>query len=60
MSDNITQLTTLFESFGATLEQSKVMAKQLDKRAKQIAEEKQIDYLEALNGLLKRIAEARL
>ena len=53
------QVAALFKRFGAADTQADVMAKQLLRRAKQIAEERNTSELEALEGLLKQVIEAR-
>lgn len=53
------QVAALFKRFGAEDGQANVMAKQLLRRSVQIAEERNISELEALEGLLKQVIEAR-
>ena len=53
------QVARIFENLGADAEAAKVMAGQLLKRAHQIADERDIDYLQALESLLKQVVEAR-
>lgn len=52
-------LIKAFEHLGAVSPQAEVMAKQLLKRAVQVAEEKGISQKEALNELLQKIIAAR-
>ena len=52
-------ITQLFVNLGAGMEQAKVMAAQLLKRASQIAEERQISKVEATETLLKQVIQAR-
>lgn len=49
----------LFLQMGSSEEQAKTMASQLLKRAKQISEERNITVVEAVDGLLKQIVDAR-
>jgi len=48
----ISELTTLLETLGCPRKKSGEMAAQLDKRARQLAEQKQRSYEEALAHLL--------
>ena len=50
---DLTQLATLLAGLGCPQEKSAEMAAQLDKRARQLAEEKGRSYEEALTHLLK-------
>jgi hypothetical protein len=50
--DSTDQLAQLFQKYNANEEQSKVMAKQLIKRAKQISNRDGIPEVDALNTLL--------
>ena len=52
-------LAKAFENLGADVLQAKVMAKQLLKRAVQVAEEQGVSREEALKGLLQKIIDAR-
>lgn len=52
-------LAKAFENLGADVPQAKVMAKQLLKRAVQVAEEQGVSREEALKGLLQKIIDAR-
>ena len=52
-------LAKAFENLGADGPQAKVMAKQLLKRAVQVAEEQGVSREEALKGLLQKIIDAR-
>ncbi|PXA04866.1 hypothetical protein DDZ13_02570 [Coraliomargarita sinensis] len=53
------QVASLFLRLGADRSQADLMARQLLKRAKQIADEREITELEALENLLKQVIEAR-
>jgi hypothetical protein len=53
------QVAALFKRFGAEDAQANVMAKQLLRRSVQIAEERNISELEALEALLKQVIDAR-
>lgn len=53
------QVSSLFIRLGAEAPQAQVMARQLLKRARQIAVEQNITELEALENLLKQVVEAR-
>lgn len=53
------EVATLFLQWGADASQAQTMARQLIKRSKQIAAEREISELEALEGLLKQVIEAR-
>lgn len=55
----VAQVAQLFIQFGATPEQADVMAAQLLKRAGQLAEERGISKVAALESLLKQVIEAR-
>ena len=57
--DQLEQVTILLKRLGSEESQAKIMAKQLLKRAKQIAKERGITELEALENLLKQVVEAR-
>lgn len=48
----LTELAELLVAFGCPRDKSEAMAAQLDKRARQLAEQKQRDYEEALTHLL--------
>lgn len=50
--DQLTQLAALLASLGCPPERSAEMAAQLDKRAKQLAEQKDKTYTEAMSHLL--------
>ena len=50
--DSTDQLAQLFQKYNANEEQSKIMAKQLIKRAKQISNRDGIPEVDALNTLL--------
>lgn len=52
-------VTQLFVNLGAEKTQAKVMASQLLKRARQIAEERKISEVEATETLLKQVVQAR-
>lgn len=59
MSSTEEQLVEFFLSSGATEEQSKVMAKQMVKRASQLSEERGWSDVEAMQHLLKLFVEAQ-
>jgi len=52
MSMTCSELATVLEAMGCPPEKSQEMAAQLDKRARQLAEQKSRDYDEALTHLL--------
>lgn len=52
-------VSSFFKRLGAEGDQAEVMAKQLLKRAKQIASERDMNEVEALENLLKQVLEAR-
>ncbi len=52
-ADSMAKLTRAFEAMGAPAGQASVMARQLLKRADQLAAERQIEPVEALAYLLK-------
>jgi len=56
---HLEQVVSLFLKWGADREQAEVMARQLLKRSKQIAAERQISEVDALETLLKQVLEAR-
>jgi hypothetical protein len=53
------QVARIFVNLGAPQPQAKVMASQLLKRAAQIADERRITKIEAMETLLKQVVEAR-
>ena len=53
------EVATLFVQLGADSSQAQTMARQLIKRSKQIAQERDISELEALETLLKQVIQAR-
>ena len=53
----ISELTTVLIALGCPQEKAAEMAAQLDKRARQLAEEKKRTYDEALEHLLKLMAQ---
>jgi F0F1-type ATP synthase membrane subunit b/b' len=53
----ISELATVLVALGCPPEKSAEMAAQLDKRARQLAEEKKRSYNEALEHLLKLMAQ---
>ncbi|MGB0743684.1 MAG: hypothetical protein ACPGSB_04075 [Opitutales bacterium] len=55
----IDRVASLLMNLGAPSEKVDVMARQLFKRAKQISQEREISEVEALEGLLKQVFEAR-
>ncbi|TVP76915.1 MAG: hypothetical protein EA353_11320 [Puniceicoccaceae bacterium] len=57
--DEVHKVAKLFEQMGASTEQARVMSSQLLKRAEQIAQERNISKVEALQSLLKQVVEAR-
>lgn len=57
--EELAQIAGVFENLGAEKDSAKVMAKQLLKRAQQIADERGIPYLKAVESLLKQVVEAR-
>lgn len=52
-------ISALFTHWGASEPQARVMAAQLLKRAGQIAAERQLSLVEAVEMLLKQVVEAR-
>ncbi|MFP4155989.1 MAG: hypothetical protein ACLFU4_00045 [Opitutales bacterium] len=56
---HVGRVTELFISLGASAEQAETMARQLLKRAGQLAQEQKISELEATETLLKKVVEAR-
>lgn len=57
--DEVTQVAELFRRMGAAEAQAMVMARQLLKRARQIAEEKNITEVDATQTLLRKVIQAR-
>jgi hypothetical protein len=57
--DQLTLIKSLFLQMGAPEEQAEVMASQLLKRAGQIASERDISIIEAVEILLKQVVEAQ-
>ena len=57
--DILEQVSSLFVNWGADRGQAEVMARQLLKRATQIASERKISEVDALETLLKQVLEAR-
>lgn len=57
--DHTAQLAAAFRTWGATDEQARVMAVQLLKRARQIAQDKKITEDVALAELLAKVAAGR-
>lgn len=57
--DEVTQVVELFRRMGAGEAQAATMARQLLKRARQIAEEQNISEVEAAQTLLKKVILAR-
>jgi hypothetical protein len=53
------EVAMLFIQFGADSSQAQTMARQLIKRSRQIALERDLSELEALETLLKQVIEAR-
>ena len=58
-AQTVEQVSRIFVGLGADPDPAKVMAKQLLKRAAQIAEERQISYIEATQTLLNQVVAAR-
>ncbi|MDQ8206165.1 hypothetical protein QEH52_01495 [Coraliomargarita sp. SDUM461003] len=58
-NDYVGELTQIFINLGAAEDSAEVMARQLLKRAGQIAEERGISKVEATETLLKQVFEAR-
>ena len=56
---DLTQVTALFEQLGAHTEQASVLAKQLLKRAEQLAAERNISLVESTASLLRQVIRAR-
>ena len=56
---HVPRVTELFIGLGASGEYAETMARQLLKRAGQIAEEQGISEIEAMETLLKKVIEAR-
>lgn len=59
MMEDVEQLTKMFEQMGSEPKQAEVMARQLLKRAEQIAEREGIDKLTALSRLLQIVKAGR-
>ena len=57
--EEIAQLSKLFLRWGASAEQAATMAKQLQKRSEQLAEQRNISRIEAMQELLTRILKAQ-
>ena len=58
-SKEVAEIACIFVNLGAPEKQAEVMASQLIKRAKQIAQERDISKVEAIESLLKQVLEAR-
>ncbi|MGB0408607.1 MAG: hypothetical protein ACPG3X_01470 [Opitutales bacterium] len=58
-SEHLEPVTALFIKWGAEKSQAEVMARQLLKRAGQIAAAHEISEVDALENLLKQVLEAR-
>ena len=56
---DVAKVALLFQSLGATEEQSQVMSKQLLRRAAQLSEERQISMIDSTETLLKQVIRAR-
>jgi hypothetical protein len=56
---DVEKVALIFRNLGADAGQSQTMAGQLLKRAGQIADERDISKVEALETLLKQVVEAR-
>jgi hypothetical protein len=59
IDENLQRVTVLFRQLGASDASAETMARQLLKRAVQLASERQISELEATETLLKKVIEAR-
>lgn len=63
MTDNnkehLELIESLFLKMGAPEKQARTMASQLLKRARQIADERKLTLLEAVESLLKQVVDAR-
>lgn len=57
--DEVVKISRIFVNLGAPVERSEVMAIQLLKRADQIADERGVPRVEAVESLLKQVVEAR-
>ena len=57
--EEVRQLSEMFKRLGADEGQSKVMARQLSKRAEQLAAREGIDHLDALKRLLDLVRSGR-
>ncbi|MFT4900967.1 MAG: hypothetical protein ACI81V_000234 [Lentimonas sp.] len=57
--ESLAGVTRIFVNLGAEPKSAEVMARQLLKRAQQIAEERDVPFVEAAQGLLKQVIEAR-
>lgn len=57
--EEIAKLTIAFKQLGAGADQARVMARQLSKRATQLAEDRGIGRVEALDHLLKLVVSGR-
>ncbi|MGJ8639288.1 MAG: hypothetical protein ACSHYA_07825 [Opitutaceae bacterium] len=58
-SQELEGISGIFMKLGAENEQAVIMAKQLLKRATQIAQEREISKVEATETLLKQVIQAR-
>ena len=56
---NVDSVSALLRQLGASAQQAPVMAAQLLKRAEQLAAERQLSEVEALETLLRQVIEAR-
>ncbi|MEM1222695.1 MAG: hypothetical protein AAGH40_08015 [Verrucomicrobiota bacterium] len=57
--EDLPKIVLLFERLGASQVQSEIMAKQLLKRADQMAAQRGISKVQAVEMLLKKVIEAR-
>ena len=57
--DPLELIESLFLKMGAPEKEARTMASQLLKRARQIADERKITLLEAVESLLKQVVDAR-
>ena len=58
-SKEVAEIACIFVNLGAPEKQAVVMASQLIKRAEQIAQERDISKVQAIESLLKQLLEAR-
>ena len=58
--EHLELIESLFSKLGASKEQARIMAAQLLKRARQIAHEREITLVEAIESLLKKVIDKYL